>query len=334
MATIHFYQAVYIDVKKEVEAKAKKHKGVETKIDFDIFEKEFKEIIANNINDENCILLEENPDWRLMEIIGLGEFIKGSNLYEYSVDNLEKSDFIFGRLGRKKEISGVQKRDRETYSAQDIEKSEKEDIEIYTYFYIFFEKAKTNRVVNIAYLSGQSAPNIRILCNLVSKYGDKDNRQLLVSPILTKDIVGILKKKDILNSISYTLAVPSDKVLRELGLSEKEFDNFRNLNHAEIEIKIKGERNKNILANKDFLDGIVQKILNNGNSKEKKLSFKAKNTDEQLAEYRYIDNKVVRKVEFEYQTTDNPAARQDEIKDKLYEIYKQNRNTLLEFVRE
>ncbi len=334
MATIHFYQAAYIDVKKVVKAKSKKTKIVETKVNFDIFEQEFKEIIANNVDDENCILLEENPDWRLLEIIGLGKFIKGKELYEYSTDMLEECDFIFGRLGRKKEISGVQRRHRETHTAKGIEKAEQEDIEIYTYFYIFFEKAKQNRVVTIAYLSGQSAPTIRLLSNLIIKYGDKDNKRLLVSPIITKDVVGILKKKDILNSFSYKVSVPSDRVLRELGLSEDAFDNFRNLNYADIEITIGGNRNKDILENKDFLYELVQKIPNHRKKHEKKISFKAKNENEQLAEYKYIDDKVVRKVEFEYQTTDNPDARQNEIKDKLFEIYKQNRNTLLEFVRE
>lgn len=102
MPTVHFYQASYLDIQKVIKPGKKKAKVTESKVDFDILERDFKAIIANNINDKNCIVLEENPDWRLMEIIGLGEFIKGKNLYEYSPENLAKCDFIFGRLGRKK----------------------------------------------------------------------------------------------------------------------------------------------------------------------------------------------------------------------------------------
>lgn len=335
MPTIHFYQGVYIDIKKIVKEGKKRAKIIERKVDFDIFEEEIKSIIINNINEEHCILLEENPNWRLMEIIGLGEFVKGKELYEYSEANLRKCDFVFGRLGRKKDISGVQRRDRETYSAQNIEKEEKEDIEIYTYFYIFFEKAQENKVMTIAYLSGQSAPGIRLLSNLVFRYGDKDSKRLNIQPIITQDIINVIKRKEIINSFTYKIAVPVDGILKgQLKLSEDDFDKFRNLNQAEIQITIAGKRNQDIFNDKNVLSDLVEKIPIYPKKKGKDITFKAKDSGEDLANYKYIDNKVVRKVEFEYQSTEKPEARQKEIKNKLYDMYMQNRKSLISFARE
>lgn len=155
-----------------------------------------------------------------------------------------------------------------------------------------------------------------------------------ITPILATDIIEIIKKKDIINSFSYKISVPSDQILKTLGLSEDEFDKFRNLNFAEVAIVIGGGRNKDIFNDKEFLRDLVEKIPVHLKKGEKNLLFKAKNENESLADYRYIDNKVVRKIEFEYQTTDNSAARKNEIKDKLYDTYIQNRSNLLQFIRE
>lgn len=338
MATVQFYQASYVDIQQVVKNKAekqkKRHKVVETAVDFDVFESEIKAIISENISEKNCILLEDNPEWRLMEILGLGKFVKGNKLENYSQEKLEDCDFIFGRLGRKKDISGVQLRDRETYLAQNIEKGQQDDVEIYTYFYIFFEKKNADRVVTIAYLSSQSAPGIRTLSNLVTRYGDKDHKRLNITPILTQDILQVLKKKDTINSFSYKVSVPADTILKnELNLSEEEFDKFRNLTSADLVITIGAGRNKDLFEDREILHALVEKIPINKKKQHKELSFRAKNDGELLDDYKYIDNKVVRRIDFDFQSSDTPEARQKEIKDKLFEAYKLNRSSLLSFVR-
>ena len=77
MATIHFYKMDYLTKIYDVNSNGQ--------LDFDIryhllteFEQDFKNIVENNI-DSNCLLIEEAPDWCLLEIIECGKNINNSS---------------------------------------------------------------------------------------------------------------------------------------------------------------------------------------------------------------------------------------------------------------
>ncbi|MFR6290243.1 MAG: hypothetical protein ACLUKQ_02200 [Peptococcaceae bacterium] len=330
MPTIHFYQGVYVDLKN---VNVKENGEVERKevpVEFEQLEQDIKEVINNNINN-NCIMLDQN-DKILFEIIGVGKFTS-SDLKDYSEDELQNCDYIFGRLGKQKDLLDVQKRNKGDYRATVIETEENEYIEVFTYCYLFFETTE-KEALTIAYLSSQSAPNIRHLGKLLSVYKNQGtNREMRIIPVICKDIVEFLNRKQIVNSISYKVSVPSDQVLAEI-FDEGDiaiFDNFMNLKETEMVVTIKGTRGKNILKDRKILTWLFTKLQSKKNVSN--IDIKAKNEGEEMMTYSYLDNKFAAKAVFNLDKDISENQRLEIIKRIVYNKYIENRKDIKEYIQ-
>lgn len=290
----------------------------------------FKAIITNkgkvlHENNNKCVPIDDAPDWVLMEILNIGN--TENTITECG---LEDADYIFGRIGKKKDITNVQKRNRYTYEPEDIEKDPEQDIEVYTYFYIFF---KTSVIV---YLGAKSAPGIKKIDDMFKRYYKETNLRTETVPVTAEDMVEILVHKDIVNSFEIATTLPSDEVLNidNLGLDESLFDKLRDEKNMKITVSIFADgRNKNIFKQNSLIKDTVSSLLNRTNGNKSKFRFKAKNNNEKIQEYDIIEKSFTKSITFQYRT-DEGENRRKEIEKKLYELYSENSADIVRYCRD
>lgn len=329
MATIHFYQANYLERTLKVENNSTKVEKVDKLMEIGELEKDLKQIIKENIS-EKSVFIDDPPEWSLIEILETGKNISNA----IPCDTIDDCDYIFGRIGRKKDINNLQKRNVKNLSAIEIERKQDEDVEVFTYFYLFFERSCSK--MSIVYLSSTSAPNIRNISKLITKYHKNKKLVLEVNPIITKDIAKVLKKKQIVNALSYKIAIPTDKILGldGIGLPEKVYDEFQNIKSTEIVVTITAERNKSLLKDKTVVDDFRDHIFNTHKGFVKDCLAKAKNDEkgQKLLPYHFLENEFIEKVDFKYKSN-NGDERIKEIKDTLLQKYLDHRNELLDYMK-
>lgn len=327
MATIHFYKMDYLTKTSYINSTTGQLEYNTKYYLLDKFEKDFKDIVEDNI-ESKCLLIEEAPEWCLLEIIECGKNIATP----VKCENIREADYIFARIGRKKDINELQRRNPTNFKSKDIDKDVDEDIEVFTYFYMIFERAEGK--VSIIYLTSLSAPGIRQLDELMTKYSLDSKKRTLISPIITRDVSNVLKSKDIVNAYSYKIAVPTDKILglNGIGLNEEAYDNLENVKTTEVVITITAERNKNLFKDKGKIAKLTDKIYKTSGSKVKDCLAKAKNSNGTLIPYHFLDNEFIEKAKFKY-TSEDGELRVKEIKEELLGKYLLHRDELLEYMK-
>lgn len=297
-------------------------------------EKLFKNLIKNNgiilqQNGNICIPVEDAPNWIVVEILKFDKIQNFDSVNPVPCD-IEHADYIFGRIGRKKDITNVQKRNRYTFEPEDIERDPDQDIEVHTYFYLFFETSV------IVYLGSQAAPGIRKINDMFERYYKNTNLRTEVVPITVEDMLKIIAHKDIISSFEITTTLPSDEVLNidNLGLNESIFDKLRNEKNIKITISISADgRNKNLFKQNSFVYDVAHSLLEGVLGEKRKLKFRAKNINEYMQEYDVIEKMFTKSVQFTYRA-DEGERRRKEIEEKLFKLYFENRNDIIKFCRD
>lgn len=321
MATIHFYQMHYFTPQKKKkrvpgdEPYEKKYLPEENK-------KVFKEIIKKKIDNNNCILLEELPDWCLLQILEYGVINSDDSISV--VNDIDSAQYIFGRIGKRKDLRDLQKRNRRTFSPNPIELDKDEDIEVFTYVYFIFEKEK----VSVVYLTSLSAPNI----NMVQELYRSRNGKIEINPVITKDVTKVLKQKDVVNAFSYKLNLPdpSELDLSGIGLPEKEFEKLRNHKSTEIVVTIKAERNQNLFKEKSSIKKLADNIYMTHRSKVKDCLCNAKDMGGTLIPYHFLNNEFIAKATFNFKHGEDEHEK--EVKKVLLKKYLIHREELLQYM--
>lgn len=322
MANVYFYKIRVHEEKYDSSGKqdlVKKYKSQEE------FVKMFKDILEKR-DANNCISINDAPEWVVLEVLNYDKSVN------FQVESpvkceLKDSDYVFARIGRKKDITNVQIRDRITHKPEQIKKGEQQDLEIYTYFYLFFDTSI------IVYLGAQAAPGISKIADMVNRYYKCSNLSAQIIPVTADDMIEILKNKDIVNSIEIISTLPSDEVINidNLGLNEDTFDDMRDIKNMKITVSIAAKhRNENLFKNKNLIRSVTDKILG---KKPSKLRFKAKNSGEHTQTYDIIEKLFTRSVHFKY-TANEGLNRQKEIETTLFRLYNENRNDILKYSRE
>lgn len=315
MANIYFYKIrMYEEIKKNNKYKSKED-----------FVKAFKNILATR-DKNNCLNINKAPDWVILESLKIDKAIN-LNLKFPQKCKLDDADYIFGRIGRKKDITNVQLRNRITNESNEIKRNSNEDLEIYTYFYLFFDTSI------IVYLGAQSAPGIHKIEEMFNNYYTLNNLKVEINPVTADNMIEILKHKDIVNTMEIISTLPSDEVINidSLGLSEDDFDNMRDSKNVKITISITaGHRNKNLFNNNELISTIANKILRKNPSK---LRFKAKNNDEHTQPYDVIEKLFTRSAQFKYRSNEG-EERKKEIEETLFRIYKESKEDIVRYCRD
>lgn len=230
----------------------------------------------------------------------------------------------------------LQRRNKDTLQANDIEKDIDEYFESFTYFYMFFENINGKKIVTIAFLKSQGAPNIRKL-NLLTNLTNDPANTIEIEPIISKDGLSILLGKDIINSIEYEIALPCDDIIYDeyFGLDEDEFDDFQNVKNIKLNFVIKGKKGKNILKDKNTIIKIRDKVADMFKNKkinsydytaDLTFSAKAKDEEETLLTYDFMDNKFISKAKFRFELV---SSWENEVKVIMHKKYMEKRKELI-----
>lgn len=279
-------------------------------LDIDETNEKIAEIIKNNLNN-NCISLDSNDTVEFLNVT---------------------DEYIYAKIGRMKDILSVQLRHKETLIPTPITKEDKQELEIFTYFLI----DRSNYV--ISYIREQAAPSIQKLTNLIDNvYGEDQHIFAEISSVTVDDAIPLLKNKDIIGTIDYTIAVPQDQIISndKLGLSEKQFELLSNQKSAEIRVKLVAERNKSLIDDKKQIGKFLKELI----GITPKVSVKAKNNNEYMQGYNILDNIFAKKEKFDFGginkkdiVTDIKVV-EEEIEKKLRAVYERNKEEILEYIK-
>lgn len=326
--TIYFYQLQFSEVTRQLNPDGS---FVENPLSILTFKDEFIQLLNLNLNTYNTMTF--NDEFSL-EVIASGNHINIlPRVGAITLDN--NTSIIFGKLGRRRDIINFQRRNANTLQPNDIEKSIDEYFECFTYFYLFFEENDGNPVATIAFLKAQSAPDIRKL-SLLALLMTLPDCKMKIEPIINPDGLALLMNKSIINSINYSVSLPIDDVLSQsvYGInSEDDFDSFRNLKSLNFDITLKGNKGKDILRDKNLLIKIANSIkafTDNHHGSNPSISAAAKNDNEKMIEYDFLDNLFISKTSFNYGTD---SGWEDVVKAQMHEKYLGIRRDLLTCVR-
>lgn len=269
-------------------------------------------------NSKRVLLSEKEEDGITLEILGVANYSNATKDVE-----LDDADFIFGVLGKEKDIFNIQKRNKQNLGASDIEKKDNEYVEFFTYFYLFFDYNV------IVYLRSSSAPSINEFCKI---FKDTPSSTLDIVPIVREDVLGYVKKKDIIGTTSIRIAVPQDDLLDVYGikLSKKEFDKLRNENTIELTFDIKPKRGESIFShNVNIIDKLISAF-----GKVDKAVVSAKDMGKKAQKYNILDDKFIREVSFKFKADDDDYhEKRHEIREKILEEYKANISDIKNFIK-
>lgn len=326
--TIYFYQLQFSRVSTQLNPDGS---FVEYALSAITFKNEFIQMLNSNLNAYNTMTF--NDEYSL-EVISSGNHINVlPTIGILSLDN--NTSVLFGKLGRKKDIINFQRRNTNTLQSNDIEKNIDEFFECFTYFYLFFEENDGNPVVTIAFLKAQSAPDIRRL-SLLSLLMTSPDYKMKIEPIINPNGLALLMNKSIINSINYSVTLPVDDVLSQnvYGINtDDDFDSFRNLKSLNFNISLKGSKGKDILQNKTLLSRIsdsIRTFTSNHSGTNASISARAKNEDEKMIEYDFLDNLFISKTTFRF---GSELGWEDIVKAQMHEKYLSIRRDLLTCVR-
>lgn len=267
-------------------------------------------IIDNELNQHKCIQITEDDDGK-SEVL---EILHHDN------------DYIFARLGRMRDIYQFQLRNRTTFKPDPINKTDDQEIEIFTYLLL----DRTNFI--ISYLREQSAPDIQKLGSVLTQVYKEEEIFGEISSITIEDALPIISKKHQVGTINYKISIPPEggKYFTQeyTGLSEKEYDMLTNQKSIDFDIKLVVDRNKDAFNDgRNGFEKVIKKISNFASN----IKVKAKNDDEYMQEYNIVDSLFTKRQKFNFERTAESIPR--EIYRQLKNVYLANKSDIEEFCR-
>jgi len=247
-----------------------------------------------------------------------------------SIDVLdEEGEFLFCRIGHKKDLTTVIKRNRETRKSENILSDDEipnKDIESSTYFLLDFEYGF------IAYVVSQGAPRIDKLSLITDIY--TPDMMLDIKQIADPERVeSLLKEGSVLSSIEYSFPVPSVEVLTGLGLDAFQIAALSESDIVSGRLIIKAEPKKPLSKVSTVISSIVNSFK--GKAQESQILFHGKEPNNKTQPYRFGDDFVNYQVELPTTKTENhtkvPLSLDTQVliaRKNIISIYKANRENL------
>jgi hypothetical protein len=274
-------------------------------------------------------------------------FDDGEN--SYSLEMLKKvnntdidEDYLFFRIGRKKEIEGAIKRNKSTLISEEIldkKQQEKYDLEICTYLLI----DKINGV--ILELFGQFAPSINSFINMINKLLPQNLKDKYVTlnyeKILTQKMIDSFKNEGVrLSKIAYTYNIPQASVLKSLGLDIKQINALEELDLFQVEVNIKSRPNLPLTKSPDKIKYAINAFSECIKDIKDTLVFRGTTSKSQSKKYKFTEEEVT------YPITINNYIAQgnltiklslDEMAEQIYDkmklTYENNVDDILEYIK-
>src|SRR5699024_2304114 len=119
-----------------------------------------------------------------------------------------------------------------------------------------------------------------------------------ISSVMIEDAIPILANKDIIGSIEYKVAVPSDELINidRLGLNRHQFEMLSNQKNMDFTVKLVAERNQDAMEDR----GIIREFFDGITEVARSIRVKAKNNNEYMQTYKLEDSPFSRKERFDF----------------------------------
>lgn len=262
--------------------------------------------LIDNYSENDCLRLSgEFQENVVLEILNVSE------------------DYIYARIGKQQDILTVHLRDTETLASSEIERVGNQQLEIFTYLLI----ERENYI--ISFLREQSAPSIQELGKLISNFfGTTRELHSEISSVMIDDAIPILANKDIIGSMEYKVAVPSEELLDidQLGLNRNQFEMLTNQKNIDFTVKLVAERNRDAFEDR----GVLRAFFDNIAGVARNIKVKAKDEDEYMQTFELEDSPFTRREKFDFDRNANDI--QAEIQEKLVGVFEFNREYILQYV--
>ncbi|AAK80644.1 hypothetical protein BJV85_001191 [Clostridium acetobutylicum] len=204
------------------------------------------------------------------------------------------NNYMFFRLGRKKEIEGALKRDKGTLVSEEVldkDQQQKYNLEICTYILI-----DTTESI-IMELFGQFAPAVNSFVKIVNRLLpiELKNKNVVIeyNKILTEKMIEALKKGGVkLSNIGYNYNIPNANVLRYLGLDTKQISALEELNVFEIQVNIKNKPRIPLTKNVQKIGYEIDAFKECNKDIKDTLFFRGKTAETDNKNYKFTNEEV------------------------------------------
>ena len=271
-------------------------------------------LITDKLNGNNAMRVDRSSDY------------KDANDYAILEVITHDENFVFGRIGKEKDATSFQIRDKKTLLAHPIDKKIDQIFEAFSYFLIDRENFA------VTYLQEPSAPSILFLGEAMSYVRSSSDKVWgSVSALIARDALPFISGKDTIGSISYSMTLPAGSAREITGLSEKDYELLLNQGSMEVTVKFKAKkRNTSVFAGADQAKEFLTNLLPG----KKKVQVNAKNEDDSIAQnYSLVNNALVKRTDFTFDSSlSNIKDIQANIESKMKESYLINKSDVKKYI--
>ncbi len=249
------------------------------------------------------------------------------NTQDYVVEIIENGErYVYFKIGRATPTNTIGIRTQSQLEWEDIKLQDGKSLETYTYAMIDFETCI------ISFIGTVGAPNV----NIIETFFKNKNPDVVasVASIIGDDVLDVLRKKDIITKTLIKVAVPSDEILRDIGVPRSEYDQLLGVKEVKKTFLLKGSRNKHMFTNESNLRSFIDTLFKKwgGDLETVKVSAKDSNHDESTQEYDLLDYKVTKSVSLNADGNHDNLL-EDMFKDALKTTYIDTRGDLVKYIR-
>lgn len=267
----------------------------------------------------------------------------------YSIDHIKKAnktniddDYIFFRIGKKREINGALKRNQNTFKGEEIlSKAEQKiyELEICTYILV-----DLNLGIMME-LSGQFAPTIKSFMFVINEYLRKNeklkNINIEYKNVLTEKMIESFKNDGVkLGRIGYTYNIPNVSVLKHLGLDINQIKALEELNVFEIEVNIKNKPHIPLTKTSKKISYVVKAFEECKKDIKETIFFKGNTQNSGSKKYTYKEEEVTysipiaeKKMEDKVESKLSLEEMAEEVYIKLKDRYINNLDDIKEYIK-
>lgn len=273
-----------------------------------------KKLIETRLNENNAMRVEKRSDYKDADDYAILEIL------------FHDSDYVFGRIGKEKDMASYHFRDKKTLSPHPIIQHPDRYLEAFSYFLIDCSN------FSVSYLQEAAAPSIVFLGQAISKVNSgKEMVWGQISALIAEDALPYIAGKDIIGTISFAMTLPLGSAREITGLSEKEYELLLNQGSMEVQVKFKADkRNTSVFGGQtkafDFL-----KKLSIGKDKVK---VSAKDIEDPVKQdFTLTNNPLAKRADFTF--SHDPMSNdelQEEIKNRLIATYTSNKEDVAKYI--
>lgn len=238
------------------------------------------------------------------------------------------TDLVFIKIGRQHPSNTIALRDIDTLETDNVVMRQRQKLEVYTICLLDLSTGI------LSYIGMSGAPRATVVRELFLQY-DKDGEKPVVrlAAIITPDVLKKISNKGIISSIEYTVAVPPDQILNEkLGVSEKDFDNLRNVKTSTTVYNIKASKGKSLFSKPGKFEQAVRNIMGRTGDDLIKIVIGAKNPEESVQHFDLMENAFTKS--FVINQTDLDNISENELIKLLRNIYAECKEEAMAYIRQ